>query len=630
MFHYGAILSKTVLVKKLGYLGYFRHILKCFYLLSIKARIMFTAILVFQTLVSMLDIIGLAIIMKIVLGLQSESRVIENSMFGSLPFLGRLSSSIDPQVLLIFVAGVFITKGFLALFLHTLNIRMMGGETKQLVKKLSKEVFENRTGRYSHFTSHDISYTIHNATEIVFRDTLVPFSIIIADAALLVLIGLNLFLSTQALFVPIVLYFLLIFITLRHFEKRITKSAYSSQWQSEVRVRRQIQEVHSSLRELYVSNKLNEFIEKINESRSNGIKSGVIVSTAYLRPKYFYEIALFGGIGMIALVSKYSGSEPFLLTYLAIFLVSSSRTIPSLLRTQYYLGILQKSAEQSKKIFEILQIIDNNSKSESYKIVNHKLFQNEKVFSPHIKAEFLTFFYSDDQKSPTISDLSLDIYPGETVAIVGNSGAGKSTLVDLLLGYQSPHSGKVSISGLDPRVCFNIWPGKVAYVPQKVTIFEGTLFENIAIGVLDHKQSSYRDEAIKLLLGVGLGEFLQSLTSGLDTQLSESGSNISGGQVQRIGIARALFTNPEIIVFDESTSSLDSVSEQEIMDFLYKFRGEKSLIFIAHRLSTIKNADRILYLNGGKIEAEGSFESLQKSVPEFSQQVLLQNFGNNT
>jgi ABC-type multidrug transport system fused ATPase/permease subunit len=114
---------------------------------------------------------------------------------------------------------------------------------------------------------------------------------------------------------------------------------------------------------------------------------------------------------MIALVSKYSGSEPFLLTYLAIFLVSSSRTIPSLLRTQYYLGILQKSAEQSKKIFEILQIIDNNSKSESNKIVNHKSFQNEKVFSPHIKAEFLTFFYSDDQKSPTISDLSLDISP---------------------------------------------------------------------------------------------------------------------------------------------------------------------------------------------------------------------------
>jgi len=134
-----------------------------------------------------------------------------------------------------------------------------------------------------------------------------------------------------------------------------------------------------------------------------------------------------------------------------------------------------------------------------------------------------------------------------------------------------------------------------------------------------------REKVVELLKIVGLTEFLFDLSNGIDTQLSEMGSNLSGGQIQRIGIARALHSNPKIIVLDESTSALDSYSESEIMDLLLSFRGEKTMIFVAHRLSTIKTADRIFYVNNGVIEAKGTFTELRDLVPDFNRQVEILN-----
>jgi ABC-type multidrug transport system fused ATPase/permease subunit len=184
----------------------------------------------------------------------------------------------------------------------------------------------------------------------------------------------------------------------------------------------------------------------------------------------------------------------------------------------------------------------------------------------------------------------------------------------------------VLISGLAPRNCFLEWPGSVAYVPQNVTIYNGSLFANVAIGVPVGLESSERVQ--HLLEKVGLGEFLENLERGLESELSEMGSSLSGGQIQRIGIARALFTDPGILVFDESTSSLDSSSENAIMKYLLSFKGDKTIIVIAHRLSTIQSADRIIYLSEGRVMAEGDFDSLQKFLPQFKEQVSLLNVEN--
>jgi ATP-binding cassette subfamily C protein len=304
--------------------------------------------------------------------------------------------------------------------------------------------------------------------------------------------------------------------------------------------------------------------------------------------------------------------------------------IPSLLRIQFYLGIFQKSKEQTHKIFEILNMVNPVRGSTS----DVEILQVPKKESPAFTAEIciknLYFTYNENSEKLTIQDLSLNIPFGQTVAIVGSSGAGKSTLVDLLLGYQRPKSGEISISGLEPRASFKTWPGKVAYVPQKVSLYMGSIYSNIAIGLSKEQDFYLMAEVESLLTKVGLGDFLKSLPKGVNTEVSELGSNLSGGQTQRIGIARALFSNPSVLVFDESTSSLDSTSEDEIMRLLFSHKGKKTMIFVAHRLSTIRNADRIIFLKEGRLLAEGDFETLQEKVPEFKQQVSLLNVTNKT
>jgi ABC-type multidrug transport system fused ATPase/permease subunit len=331
-------------------------------------------------------------------------------------------------------------------------------------------------------------------------------------------------------------------------------------------------------------------------------------------------MSLFGGIGFIVLISTSTGNRDFILTYLVLFVVSSSRMIPSLLRIQYYMGLFQKSKEQTSRIFEVLGNADSLTETAlKSKFVLPKFI--EKKFTPLIEADSLSFSFEPDRGRPTINNLSFSVLPGETVAIVGRSGAGKSTLVDLILGYQKPNSGSIEISGLEPRHCFEIWPGQVSYVPQKVSIYEATLLANIAVGHDGINDLTVREKVLHLLERVEMGNFVRQQVDGLDTKLSEAGTSLSGGQIQRIGIARALFTNPSLLVLDESTSSLDSSTEHAVMKSIFELAGEITIIIVAHRLSTIKSADKILYLNNGELEAIGGFEKVKSLIPDFEKQI---------
>jgi ABC-type multidrug transport system fused ATPase/permease subunit len=155
---------------------------------------------------------------------------------------------------------------------------------------------------------------------------------------------------------------------------------------------------------------------------------------------------------------------------------------------------------------------------------------------------------------PAVDGVSLEINPGEIVAIVGSSGAGKTTLVDLLLGVLDADAGEVLISGLPPLECFSNWPGAVSYVPQDVLVSNGTIRENVAMGF---PKIEATDELVWNALNIAqLDEFVRSLANGLDTPVGDRGTRISGGQRQRLGIARAMFTKPMMLVLDEATSSL--------------------------------------------------------------------------
>ena len=561
--------------------------------------------------------------MKLLINFQTSSDSQAGSFGQPIPIIEGIISNVQEDLLLSTILIMFILKGALSLIFHSINIRLLARETIHLVSRLSRLMFAFRTSSYKKLSSQDISYTLINSTDMVFRDTLVPVSVIFADSILIFLIGVNLFFSANILFFPTAAYFLTIFVILRRQEKTKTKNSFRVQWEKEIIGRGQVQEALMSLRELYVSARLDLILTRFLGTRNDSIKAGAVVTSAQLRPKYFYEIALFGGIGIIALVSQVSGEEKLILPYLVLFVISASRMIPSLMRIQYYLITFQKSKVQTDNLFKVLE---NNHATEeviSARLCIPKSNLDASNFSPHIKIENVSFSYDSIQSNPTLEDLTLTVFAGESIAIVGPSGSGKSTLIDLLLGYQAPDKGQVYISDVEPRACFSMWPGKVAYVPQKVPIYEGNLFDNIAIGADGSNLLAARQRAMTLLERVEMGDFVRQQKQGIDSQISELGSNLSGGQIQRIGIARALFSEPSVLVLDETTSSLDSATEHAVMNYLNSLRGKVTLVIVAHRLSTIKTCDRIYYLDRGRIKAQGNFNEIRKAIPDFETQVKL-------
>jgi ABC-type multidrug transport system fused ATPase/permease subunit len=224
-------------------------------------------------------------------------------------------------------------------------------------------------------------------------------------------------------------------------------------------------------------------------------------------------------------------------------------------------------------------------------------------------------------KSPAVSGVSLEIESGSSVAIVGTSGAGKTTIIDVLLGVLYPNDGQVSISNMQPLEAIAKWPGAISYVPQDIVISAGTIRENVALG---YPIDVATDELVMAALKIAqLDEFVKSLPCGIDTEVGERGAKISGGQRQRLGIARAMFTQPHLLVLDEATSALDGETEASISESIRQLRGSTTVVMIAHRLSTVRDADVVVYLSDGKVVATGSFEEVRKSVPDFDRQAKL-------
>jgi ABC-type multidrug transport system fused ATPase/permease subunit len=241
-------------------------------------------------------------------------------------------------------------------------------------------------------------------------------------------------------------------------------------------------------------------------------------------------------------------------------------------------------------------------------------------FVPKVKVDSVSLTYPNSEK-PALSNVSFTVEEGESLAIVGPSGAGKTSIVDVLLGVLNSNSGSVLISNESPLEAISKWPGAVSYVPQDVTLSNGTFRENVALGFpADIATDDMVWSALQL---AQLADFVRDLPLGLETQVGERGTKISGGQRQRLGIARAMFTKPKLLVLDEATSSLDGLTEADISGAIEALHGKVTVVLIAHRLSTVRNSNQVIYMSDGQIIARGSFEEVRTEVPDFNLQAQL-------
>jgi ATP-binding cassette subfamily B protein len=219
----------------------------------------------------------------------------------------------------------------------------------------------------------------------------------------------------------------------------------------------------------------------------------------------------------------------------------------------------------------------------------------------------VTFHYPTRPNAAALEDFTLDVQPGETVALVGPSGAGKSTVFGLLLRFYDPQSGTVKIDGIDLRaLALPDLRGAIALVPQETIIFSGSAADNIRFG----RQQAADTEVVEAAKAAEAHEFISALDNGYAAEMGERGVRLSGGQRQRVAIARAILRDAPLLLLDEATSALDAQSEAAIQQALERLEKGRTTLVIAHRLATVQRADRIVVMDGGRIVAQGTHESL--------------------
>ena len=415
-----------------------------------------------------------------------------------------------------------------------------------------------------------------------------------------------------------------LFLALGFFLNRITskKAENLGKIESELNIEsnRLIVESINSYRELFVHNRQNFYLEKVETLRRE--LGGTIASLAMMPniSKYIVEITLLIAGLLVSAIQFSTQDARHATATLAVFLASGTRIAPALLRIQQGLLVFNTNLGNAAPTLALISELKESSKLKST-LKNSKTEKYRKFIS-EVSISSLQVKYPASPKFSLQVD-SLQIKTGESVAIVGKSGAGKTTLVDAIMGLIPIKNGEVRISGMNPVDAIATYPGKISYVPQQVQIAEGTIAANVALG---YDPETWNVGEIRSALKIAqLEGFINDSELGLNTEIHSEGSNLSGGQKQRIGIARALYTHPEILILDESTSSLDAQTENDLNFQLTQLKGKVTLLVIAHRLSTVMSMDKIIYLENGSIRASGTFDEVRSQVPEFDIQANILN-----
>lgn len=597
--------------------GLIKEINSCLQILEQKDRKKYLLSIVIQCAMSLVDLIGVGILGIVgslaVRGIQSQGA--GNRVTAVIDFLGLSGFSFQRQVAILSVSAVLLltiktifTIYFSRRILFFLGNKSAGISSRIINKSLSQGYLGIRKSNQM-----EMQYATGGGVTAIALGVLGVTANLIADLSLLAILGLGVFiidpfsaLSSLGLFgaIGVILYFSM---------NKKARNIGNEMSNLSIKGDSKLFEVIGAYREIYTRNRLRQYVDEISSIKSSFAHQYARQTLLPNISKYIIELSVTVGAMIIAAVEFSIRDASHAAASLALFMAAGSRIAPALLRIQQGTVQIQANLGLAKPTFALLEQI--NGVSDLGEMNDHIDFEHTN-FRSTIKVNNLNFSYPDSNYE-TISDVSLEIHEGEMIAIVGPSGSGKSTLIDLILGILKPKSGNVLISGIKPSEAIKDWPGAIGYVPQVVNLLNASVKSNLEIG---YPTDVIPNERIELALS---NAHLSEETIRSNSDIGEHGSKLSGGQRQRVGIARALLMNPRILILDEATSSLDSKTENDITNTLVNMKGKVSLLVVAHRLSTVKSADRIIYLEKGKVIATGNFEELRRKVPDFDTQAKL-------
>ena len=567
-------------------LSFFKKIL---YLLSEDAK-KIPLLIIFVLMLSVIDLVGISLVgpyLSIIL--QPETLTQNYESFG---FILEKFESVESVVIFLglLLIAVFAIKTVGGILLNRVILIFCYSQGLKLrtylmsaYQNLSYEEFLNRN-------SSEYIFNMQVLTEQYFKQILQSMLRIGSESIVITLISILLIWTDPLAFFALFLLMvtsLLIYDSI--FATKLTSYGKLSN-ESSVQLTRGIREGMMGIKEIRILSKENYFYDLLKTGaegyRAVNVKHQVIAAA----PRYFLELIAISFIVSITAINLFFGKDlNDLLPVLGMFGVASIRILPSI--NQIVSGLVQIRYGNNA-----IDILYNDFKKLADSPKYFASIANKDDSEPYfdsfnsIRMESVSFKYKNSE-SPTISNLSLSVQKGDSIGIVGASGAGKTTLIDIFLGLLQPDSGEIFYNNKSIVGQESIWMSKVAYIPQQVLLLDDSLANNITLTAKkDHIDEKKLMSAIKK---ARLNDLVKQLPDGINTKLGDNGSRISGGQKQRVALARAFYHDREVLVMDESTSSLDKDTEREIVNEIKRLKGSVTMIIISHNMETIENCNKV-------------------------------------
>lgn len=553
-------------------------------------------IVLFFVVASIVDVVGIGL-MGPYISLISDNLILENEWVIKFSVLFNIPLKFSSLFFIISIGllVVFLLKFFLAIAIQWIIYRFGYKQLLSLRVRLMKSYQLVDYLTYLDKNSSDYIYTVEQLSSLFVGKVLVTglkllSDLIISIAIVILLAWVNIYLLISLVLVMIV--------AIALYDKMINKKMkrYGQQVNaSSIDMMRGVKEGLEGFKEVRVLSKESYFFDIVRESAHVISKNLTYLGVLGTIPRFFIEFLMVAFIVSTAMVYAYTSEDiTTILPTLAIFGISAIRLIPAFNSLTSGLVQIRFNEDTINRLYEELTRIKPYSS-----IVSHLESNRSPKEFDNITITDLYFHYPNLENISVLNGVNMSIKRGEFIGITGTSGSGKSTLIDILLGFLAPGSGEVIYNNHPLETVVEEWRSKVSYLPQKVLLIDGSVKDNIALGI---GNEYINEEKIKLSLEFAqLDKLVTQMPKGINTLLGEDGSKISGGQRQRIALARAFYHDREVLIMDETTSALDKSTERDLVASIRLMKGAVTIIIVSHSEHLLNICDHVYHLDQGKV-----------------------------
>ena len=561
-------------------------------MLTPKEKIRLVGVVILLSGGALMEIAGLGLLLPLVAAFSKPELFEQNralQLFRQL-FAG-LSNSSFLIVCCLLIVLLYVVKNVWIFFTMHIYTKFVYQRLSELACRLYSGFLGSRYQLFSDYGKVELNVHINKVDQIGFM-VLLPFMVVTVDLLTIFFISLTLLVTIPKILLGCGVFFaigtLLTYLPLKKVTLN-TGNGISRLWSA---INKLAFYSLDDIKTIKITGTEDYFSEKFRKLRCEKSRYDRFFFMLGQIPRLVLEtLAVISAIAMLAVLLWTGMPVGTVILSFSLLIAAMSRLLPSFSRINYSLSTIRAGYPMFKDMLDLLRI----SREELGDTTAPLPFEKE------LKVEELSFAYPGSDKK-VLSNVSFILKRNSSLAIVGTTGSGKSTLVDLLLGFHTPLAGKITVDGQDINQHLGAWRKLIGLVPQFIVLADTTIAANVAVGIEEEKIDRKRiQEVLKI---AQLEEFVNSLPDGMETVIGDNGMRLSGGQRQRLGIARALYRDPEIIVFDEATSALDTETENALMDAVEKLHGSKTLIMVAHRLSTVEKCDQ-------RIEIKAAEEDIQ-------------------